>query len=307
MGTQYHITIVAKKSKMTPQRLQNEIDHRLADINQKMSTYIDDSEISRFNRETTTDWFPISKEFLVVIEAAKKAQQISAGAFDPTVYPLVDLWGFAKQIKVTPPSNKAIEQALAYTGLQHLSIQKNPPALSKDIAQLSLDLSAIAKGYGVDAIAELLDKKGLNNYLVEIGGEVKAKGKNANNKIWHIGIEQPEDYKISQESKVINGLYLDNQAVATSGNYRNFYEYKGKRYAHTINPKTGKPSENTLASVTVIHPSTMWADAMATAIMVMGAEKGLAFANQNKLAIFMVEYKGKTYQTMTNSYFRKLQ
>lgn len=307
MGTQYHITLVSNKQHINAQALQKEIDHRLDDINQKMSTYINNSEISLFNQETREGWFPVSKELLTVVQVATSAHSISNGAFDPTVYLLVDLWGFAKQMKVTPPSDYAVQIALEHTGLQHLNIQDNPSALSKDTSSLSLDLSAIAKGYGVDAIAELLDKKGVNHYLVEIGGEIKAKGRNGKHETWHIAIEQPEGQNMLKNPSIIDGLYLHDQAVATSGNYRNYYEYKGKRYAHTINPATGKPAENTLASVTVIHPSAMWADAMATTIMVMGAKQGLAFANKQKLAVFMIIYDGDSYNTIINPLFLSYQ
>ncbi len=306
MGTQYHITVVTGQNKLNPQDLQQEIENRLAEINQEMSTYLDDSEISRFNQYSKADWFPVSHEFLSVVESAVKAYKISDGAFEPSIYPLVYLWGFAKKIRVAPPSEVEIQHALQNIGLQHLSIRQSPPALSKDIPALSLDLSAIAKGYGVDALAELLSHKGFQHYLVEIGGEVYAKGKNARGKPWHIAIEQPSSTLLSS-AKPIQGLYLSNQAVATSGNYRNYYKYNGKRYAHTLNPKTGKPAKNKLASVTVLAKSTMWADAMATAIMVMGVKNGMEFANQEKLAVFMVIHKGKSYKTMTNQYFSNYQ
>jgi len=307
MGTTYNITIVGKKSHLNAEQLQGEIEARLATINQEMSTYIDDSEISRFNQYARSDWFPISGEFLAVVQTAIKAHQLSGGAFDPTIYPLVDLWGFAKHIKVSLPSDTDIQIALKQIGLQHLKTRQSPPALSKDIVSLSLDLSAIAKGYGVDALAKLLSNKGFKNYLVEIGGEVYAAGKNANKKPWHIAIEKPDSNHLIQSAKPIQGLYLQDQSVATSGNYRNFYEYAGKRYAHTLDPNTGRPAENTLASVTVIHASNMWADAMATTMMVMGAKQGLAFANKEKLAVFMVIHHEGNYKVITNAYFNNLQ
>lgn len=305
MGTQYHISIVVDKAEIDAQALQAAIDHRLAEINQEMSTYIDDSEISRFNQYQKTDAFPVSKEFLSLVKMAKKAYQISDGAFEPSIYPIVYLWGFAKQINNKPPTENEIKQALQSVGLQHLSIQDSPPALSKDIATLSLDLSAIAKGYGVDVIADLLNQKGFKDYLVEIGGEVYASGHNHQSKAWNIAIEQP-DYNILASPQAIQGVKLSNQAIATSGDYRNYYEYQGQRYAHTMNPKTGKPAKNKLASVSVIHHSTAWADAMATTIMVLGVEKGLAFANKEKLAVFMIIHHGKGYKTLSNRYFQRI-
>lgn len=303
MGTTYHVTIVTDDQQLDAQQLQNEIDKRLAIINQQMSTYINDSEISQFNHYSQKDWFSVSKDLLTVVRSAIKAHDISSGAFDPTIYPLVSLWGFAKPIKISPPTEAEVQKALSTIGLNQLKTRLSPPALSKDIASLSLDLSAIAKGYGVDTVASLLKQKGFHNYLVEIGGEVYAAGENANKQAWQIAVEQPNTDNMLQAKQAIQALSLSNQAVATSGDYRNFYEYNGKRYAHTLDPKTGKPAENTLASVTVIAPSTMWADAMATIIMVMGAEKGLEFANQQKLPVFMVIHADKAYKTLSNSYF----
>lgn len=307
MGTTYHITIVTDNQQLDTKQLQNDIDQGLAEINQQMSTYIDNSEISRFNQYAQGDWFPISNELLTVIRSAVKAHTISNGAFDPSIYPLVSLWGFAKPIKVSPPSESEIQAALRTMGLNHLKIRFSPPALAKDIPQLSLDLSAIAKGYGVDALANLLKQKGFQNYLVEIGGEIYAAGSNPNQEAWRIAVEQPDSDILMQSPTSIQGLSLSNQAVATSGNYRNYYEYEGQRYAHTLDPTTGRPAHNSLASVTVIHPSTMWADAMATTIMVMGVKKGLAFANQQKLPVFMVIHAGTTYKTQSNRYFSVLQ
>jgi len=302
MGTRYHITVVAYPSSFDTKQVQNSIDQLLEKINQQMSTYQNDAEISRFNRYRGNDWFPISNEFLYVISQAKKAYQVSHAAFDPSIYPLVNLWGFAQSSPIIPPSDQLINHALQHIGLQHLNIQTTPAALAKDDILLSLDLSAIAKGYAVDQVSALLSRYGLHNHLVEIGGEIHAQGNNSQQQAWHIAVEHPAN--LQQPHAPITGLYLHNQSLATSGNYRNFFEYQGKRYAHTLDPKTGKPTQHSLISVTVVHPSSLWADAMATAIMVMGAEKGLAFANQQKLAVFMVTSKdGKHYQSQANRLF----
>ena len=271
-----------------------------------MSTYLHTSEISRFNRYQRKDWFPISKEFLYVVSQAKKAHQISEATFEPTLYPLIDLWGFAQSISVKPPNEQLIKKALQHIGLQHLNIQHKPAALAKDDVLLSLDLSAIAKGYAVDQVSARLKAQGLTNHLVEIGGEIQAQGHNSQQQAWHIAVEHPNNSQSA--SAPISSLYLHNQSLATSGNYRNFFEYQGQRYAHTLDPKTGRPTQHSLVSVTVVHASSLWADAMATAIMVMGVEKGLAFAKQQKLAIFIViSADGKHYQTQKNDLFLAIQ
>jgi thiamine biosynthesis lipoprotein len=305
MGTRYHISIIVNKHINTIQ-LQQDIEQLLDSINQQMSTYIDASEISRFNRFKANTWFMVSEDLLQLVSMATKAYQISAARFDPSIYPLVDLWGFAKHIQLTPPNTAAIQQALHNTGLQHLKIQAHPAALAKDIPQLSLDLSAIAKGYAVDQVSALLLEQGFTDHLVEIGGEIQAQGKNRQQQAWHIAIEHPTNTQSFYSGKPIAGVYLSQQALATSGDYRNFYEYQGKRYAHTLDPVTGQPVNNTLASVTVIHPSSAWADAMATAIMVMGVKQGLAFANKEKLAVFMVTHTHQDgYQIQQNRYFTR--
>ena len=304
MGTHYNITLVPAGHAFNKQQLQLDIEQRLHTINQQMSTYLENSEISRFNRYKSDDWFPISAEFFYVISQAIRAHRISHAAFDPTLYPLVNLWGFAQSIPLSfkPPSDHAIAQALQHSGLHHLRSATTRMALAKKTAELSLDLSALAKGYAVDQISDILSTYGLSNHLVEIGGELHAQGTNAKQQAWHIAIEHPDNMHMPQAP--ISSLRLHNQSLATSGNYRNFFEYQGIRYAHTLNPKTGKPTQHDLVSVTVIHPSSLWADAMATAIMVMGAEKGLNFANQQKLAVFMVLSKdGKHYKTQANRFF----
>jgi thiamine biosynthesis lipoprotein len=305
MGTRYHISIVQNKIKLDKKNLHHAIKQRLEQINQSMSTYLEDSEISRFNHSRTTNWFPISNDFFHVMKQAIYAYQETQGAFDPSIYPLVSLWGFAKQIKFKPPSEQQIQTALKRTGLQYVKLQSSPEAIAKQKISLALDLSAIAKGYAVDVISEFLLNKGLSNHLVEIGGEIRAHGTNLHQPVWNIAIEHPASVQAqTQVNAVIKSIYLNNQALATSGDYRNFYEYQGKQYAHTLDPKTGYPVQTHLVSITVLHPSSLWADAMATAMMVMGKDKALRFANQKKLAIFMVTYTDKDqYQTLTNHYF----
>ena len=287
MGTRYHIRIpikAANKNAPRWEQLQSDIDALLLAINKEMSTYITDSSISRFNQSKNTNWFPVSKRFLSVINTAQSVSLATQGAFDITVMPLVNLWGFGTINKTAIPSQQQIEHSLNQIGYQSLKVRQHLPAIRKQKPELSIDLSAIAKGYAVDAIGILMEKRGIKRYLVEVGGEIRVRGKNKQNKAWRIAIEKPT----TLERSVQQGVLLNDIAIATSGDYRNYYEKEGKRYSHTINPKTGYPITHKLASVTVLNKSAMIADAQATAIMVLGETQGKAYAEQQGLMVYMI-------------------
>ncbi len=285
MGTSYHITLVAPANKINKQTiLQLEIDKLLKDINQKMSTYQSDSEISVFNSKPSTEWIPISNEFHHVVKSALSISELSKGYFDITISPLVDLWGFGPKVKIKTPNKDDLNQAMSHIGYQNLRVQENPSALKKNNPLLKIDLSSIAKGYAVDKVSEFLSSKSIANHLVEIGGEVKAKGTNLSGKKWRIAIETPDI-----NSRTFNGFIdLDNTAVATSGDYRNYYVENNERLSHIIDPKTGYPIKHKLASVTVINESTMLADAWATTLMVLGEQKGKQLVLEQDLSVQMI-------------------
>lgn len=296
MGTHYQISLAVSSQQTfnanTQADLQQAIEQTLAEINQAMSTYQTDSAISRFNRHQTLDWFAVPQNLAQVTQNALTVSQQSHGAFDPTVYPLVKLWGFGENFAQQVPNPKDLQAAKAIVGYQHLQVRLQPPALKKSQAGLMLDLSAIAKGYAVDQLSDLLLAQGWQNHLVDIGGEVKAQGVNAKGVAWRIGIEQPD----SAPQHVFQGIQLQNTSVATSGNYRNYFEADGKRYSHTIDPASAKPVTHNLASATVIHPNNEWADAYATTLMVLGLEKALAFAEQHQLAVYLLAYDDQADQ-----------
>ncbi|HIO92100.1 MAG TPA: FAD:protein FMN transferase [Leucothrix mucor] len=301
MGTQYHISIPLNTSNkahnLNTKRLQVEIEKKLQTINQEMSTYIPSSVISQFNNSQSQDWFPVSIALLKLINTAQTISQNSQGAFDISVMPLVNLWGFGTTSKKdTFPQQSEIDVLKKHVGYQLLQTQQQPPAIRKQHPQLMIDLSAIAKGYAVDALAMLLVEKGLEHFLVEIGGEIRVRGKNKQSKLWRIAIEKPT----SLDRSVQQGLKLDNIAIATSGDYRNYYEKDGKRYSHMINPKTGKPIKHKLASVTVLNKSSMIADAQATALMVLGENKGKAYAQQHELEVYMIFRKNNAFSVWHN-------
>jgi thiamine biosynthesis lipoprotein len=295
MGTQYHITLV-RPNNTNNSELKKQVDDLLVEINQQMSTYIPSSEISQFNQTKQQDWFPVSSDFAHVVSSAQDVSKRTDGAFDITVAPLIDLWGFGAKERLVTPSDLQVVNTLQNTGYQLLEVRLSPPALRKQNSELRIDLSAIAKGFAVDKIAKLLDQKGYIDYLVEIGGEIRNRGFNQKGKPWQIGIETPdhEDWRVNKT------LLSSNLAVATSGDYRNFFIKEGVRYSHTINPVAGKPVTNSLASITILHKSTMMADAYATAFMVMGDEKGKAFAKANGLRVNMISRKASGYQNWQN-------
>lgn len=265
--------------------LQKAIEARLVIINQQMSTYDPNSELSTFNQSKSTDWHAVSPELATVINAALTLSRLSDGMFDPTIGPLVNLWGFGPEHSDDNiPSSAAIAAATAKTGYQQLELRSQPLSLRKRNPELYIDLSAIAKGYGVDEIATLVERHGVTDYLAEIGGELRGNGKSSKGAPWRIGIEKP----VPGERTATNVIELNNKAIATSGDYRNYFEKNGRRFSHTINPKTGQPITHTLASVSVVSSSTMLSDGWATTLMVLGPEKGLALANEQKLAVLML-------------------
>jgi len=297
MGTFYNIQVVALPLAVEPQALRDKIASELDQVESRMSTYRDDSEISGFNRSRTTDWFSVSPELAELVKEALRTSAASTGAFDPTVGPLVNLWGFGPDGETdTPPTEAEIAEAKARVGYRKLSVRAIPPALRKSEPTLYLDLSAIAKGYGVDRLADLFDVIGITDYLIEIGGELRGRGYNGQGRPWRIAIERP-----SPEGRSVHKiLALSDGAMATSGDYRNFFEHAGRHYSHTIAPETGHPVTHRLASVTVLAPRAVRADALATAFLVLGPELGVALAESLGIpALFIVRTPGGYFERQT--------
>lgn len=286
MGTQYHITVCSSPAdQVDVALLKKEVDLILKQINQQMSTYIKDSELSQFNQSQSDDWFQVSPEVAKVVAAGVEISKESKGAFDMTVGPLVNLWHFGPDPgKKTIPESKLIEAARKKIGYQHLELRDDQPALKKLIPDLYLDLSAIAKGYAVDAVGVLLESQGIKNYLVEIGGEMRARGHNQKSLPWRVGIEKP----VSMTRVVQKIVPLADLSMATSGNYRNFFEIDGKTYSHTIDPRTGRPVKHSLASVSVVGETCMNCDAVATCLMVLGPEEGYNWAKEREIAAYFI-------------------
>ena len=294
MGTSYSIQWHSETDNFDIETIKQTIDARLEHINALMSTYIPNSQLSEFNQSRDTGWHAVDEELAKLVAEALQLCAQSDGAFDVTVGPLVNLWGFgADDSQFKFPNSTEINTAMRSTGCQHLEARLSPPAINKKLTDLYVDLSAIAKGYAVDALANILDKHKIENYMVEIGGEIKAKGIAAHGDPWRIGIETPA----TQRGDIQEIISLADIAVATSGDYRNYFEHEGQRYSHTIDPRTGYPVKHSLASVTILHPSTSHADAWATAFMVLGAQESINVAKQLGISGLLITRHGEQYKT----------
>jgi thiamine biosynthesis lipoprotein len=285
MGTSYSIKYSppSQKAFHSPEFIQSKVDELLQNLNQEMSTYREDSDLSKINKSIDAGWISLPTRLFNVLKAAGRVHKLSDGAFDMTVGPLVNLWGFGPKGERKVPEEAILLQMKKKIGHQLVELDLEARRLKKKNG-VYIDLSAIAKGFGVDEVGQLLFRLGIKNYLVEIGGEIKTKG----NKLglpWRLAIEAP-----SKEERMIKKIVeVKDIAVATTGNYRNYFKSRGKYFSHTIDPRTGRPVEHRLASVTVFHPdSCMLAVAYATALMVMGPKKGPQFAEKQGLLAYFV-------------------
>lgn len=284
-GTRYHINVVLTDNESHLENLGSGIEQVLEDVDASMSTWREDSELSRLNRrEDQSAWIELSEPLYEVLATAARVSDLTDGAFDVTIGPVVNLWGFGPEARPDEvPDESELQAKLEATGYENIELRSDPPALRARKPQY-IDLSAIAKGYAVDAVARYLDNAGVEAYLVEIGGEVRVNGRKPNGDAWRLAIEEP----VSERRQINRVVALDGQAMATSGDYRNYYESDGRRYSHTIDPETGKPIRHNLASVTVIADNCMLADALATGFNVMGYERAQALATRENIAAYFI-------------------
>lgn len=300
MGTTFQVKL--PNPNLDQKKLDADINALLVEVNRQMSTYQKDSEITQFNQNLTTDWVGISRDFGYVLGVALKVSDWSEGAFDVTVGPLVNLWGFGPEaVPDRIPSADSIRARMAMMGYKKLNVRSDQEAVRKHIPQMYCDLSAVAKGFGADKVAAYLDQLNVQAYFVEIGGEVRVKGRNRDGNRWRVGIATP-----TVQGGLQKVVEIEDQAMATSGDYHNYFEKDGKRYSHTIDPRTGYPITHRLASVSVIHEECAYADALATAINVMGPDKGFAFALEQKLPVFMIVKEQDGFEEKMTPAFEKI-
>lgn len=306
MGTTYSIKAFNEGLSFPEIReLQKDVERLLEDLNDQMSTYRDQSEISRFNKSDSTDPFEVSPSFAKVVQAALDLGERSKSAFDPALDPLINLWGFGNRNRSSDlPSKEQIKLALEKTGYANIELV-SPTWIRKKLPALQLNLNAIAKGYAVDAISHLLKSRGLINTLVEIGGELYASGLDESGQPWKIGIETPNPDLLPGES--LNAVIeLANKGIATSGKYRNFIlDKEGNSLSHILDPRSGRPVTHRLASVSVVATDCMLADGIATAVFVMGEEEGLDWIESMagvEALIIVAEHDGSFRQVLSSGF-----
>ena len=298
MGTSYTVKWVNLKGRV-PNDVANGVASELTRVEASMSTYMDASDLSGFNGAKVNQWHAVPAAMANLVAQSLELSKQTNGAFDITIGPLVDLWGFGPDpIPEQIPSQDALEALRPVVGYQLLQVRQQPPAMLKR-ADSAIDLSAIAKGYGVDAVALWLEAHGIGDYLVEVGGELRAQGLKPDGSPWRIAIETPS----VNAGQVYQVLKVSNIAVATSGNYRNYYEQGGVRYSHTIDPMTLRPVTHHLASVTVIDASAAKADALATALMVMGEKKGVTWATMHQVPAYFIMKKSNGFVAQSTAGF----
>lgn len=301
MGTTYSVSIKHHDAESLEQAIHKEIETILDTVNLEMSNWDKSSSISKFNYLKKTDPISITDSLAKILSEANKVHDQSDGAFDITLMPLTDIWGFGRKNVKKVPSEQEIETALNSVGQKSLLVlDQKRLTLRKKIDDASVDLSGIAKGFAIDQISDSLKAKGISDFLVEIGGDLYASGEKGPKSPWVIGIEKP-DQRLGEVNVI---LRITNKAVATSGDYRNFFEKDNRRYSHIIDPKTGRPISHQTASVTVLADNAMNADAWATAMMVLGAKKGLVIAEKNNLAVFFISRKGGNFNSVSSKHFK---
>ncbi|MCY4444351.1 MAG: FAD:protein FMN transferase [Proteobacteria bacterium] len=295
------------------------IEDLLERLNAQVSTYDPDSEISKFNNSRSLEPITLSADFFAVVELASKVHERSRFAFDPTIAPLINVWGFGEKTsrkKMVLPDPDALKKAAAKVGFKkHLKLDPQTQSLQKMHPEISVNISAIAKGYGVDKIAQYLEEQGLKHYLVDIGGETRARGMNVNKQPWSVGIQTPtavtENSPSEEASHVKRVIPLKNMSLATSGTYLNFFIKDGKRYSHILDPRTSYPIDHLVASVSVMAKRCIEADAYATALLVLGLKEGLALAEKLGIAaLFMTgdvpHGTNKDFKITTSSAWKSL-
>ena len=300
MGTTYHVKFVRAAATESLANLQKDIDAALDEINRQMSTYRDDSEVSRFNHARAGAWFPVSPATAAVAAAALDVSRKTDGALDVTVGHLVRLWHFGPPVdpagnsaaQLKPPTDEAIRKAQSLVGYKRMEVRLDPPALKKHVDGLEIDLSSVAGGYVVDRVAELLLEKGIGDFMVEVGCEIRTGGRRADGKPWRIAIERP----LRNRRELLTAIPLTDAALSTSGDYRNYFEFDGHRYSHIIDPATGWPIEHKLASVSVMADTCMEADAWDTALLVLGPDRGFDCAEKNGIAALFLSPAAGTDQ-----------
>lgn len=299
MGTTWRLVWIDTEPSLEHERaeLNSAIEAELARINTLMSTWDPDSELSRFNQSRSVEPVVLHADTLQVVDTALSISRMTRGRYDITLQPVIDLWGFGRDESSPTPANAAIEQALQQSGYDQLV--RVGKTIRKRLPTVSLDVSSLAKGYAVDKLGELIESHGISRYLVDIGGELRARGTRADGTAWQVGIENPE-------GNVHQVITLKDTHIATSGSYRNYRIEEGKRLSHIIDGATGRPIDHQLVAVSVVHESTMLADAWATALLVVGVDRAQELMQQQGLVVQLTTARDGRFEQMMSPDFASL-
>lgn len=301
-GTFYEVTLLGHSREEELTGLSNGVRQTLERVDRQMSTYIQGSDLNRLNDAGVGKWVDLPEELIEVLAEAQRVAGATDGAFDVTVGALVNLWSFGPEARPKDrPEPELLAQYLSEVGFRNLEV--DPLGMrARRLGEVYVDLSGIAKGFGVDAVADFLEESGVEHFLVNIGGDMIAKGERGPERPWLIGVEAPHD----RAREAHHVVPLNNMSLATSGDYRNYFEADGQRYSHTIDSRTGEPVNHTLASVSVFYPSNTTADALATAFMVMGVENTLAYADEQGVAVLLIEREGGRFKSRWSQTFEDM-
>ena len=285
-GTTWAATYQHAPDDLSAEAVKTEIESAFELVNLSMNHYDPESVISDFNQLPPGEPLEVDWDFAYVLTAALALGEATGGAYDVSVSALSDLWGFGPDGPTRLPTQGDIDLALSQVGVSHLEWQPETRTLAKRVPNLKLDFSSLAKGYAVDLAADALDELGLEHYMLEVGGEVRVRGQSPRGGDWRIAVERPDP---TARGSVQTALSVSDTGIATSGDYRNFFESEGRRYSHLIDPQSGYPIQHDVVSVTVVHGSAMMADAWATALIVLGSEEAMALAEERRLAVYVLK------------------
>ena len=305
LGTTWSVRVIGPApDPVGQQALADAITSTLEEVDEKMSTWREDSELTALNRHASSEPFPVAASTMAVLMRAETMWHETDGAFDVTVYPLVRAWGFGGADPTAPPTDDELAALLDRVGQQHLTLNHADRTVTKTRPDITVDLSAIAKGYAVDRISGVLASMGHTHHMVEVGGEIRARGWNRFKQPWRLAVERPDTMDRTAEAVV----QLSDLAMATSGDYRNFREQDGRRWSHTIDPRTGQAKLHTLASATVLHTECAFADAYATAFMVVGPDQAMTLATRlDVAALFLIRLEDGGFEQRPSPAFERHQ
>lgn len=304
-GTTYHIKVVIDPSKISETSIRELIDGIFARIDLAVSNYRDDSELSRFNHQKTTDWIPVSAELAYLTSLAREVSDKTRGCFDLTIKPLFDLWGFSKSGPQKVPPNAEIRRVMKHIGMGRIEVDRSGLRMRKRDPEIQLDLSSIGQGYTVGEIASALEQLGVVDYLVEIGGELKVRGRKPDGSHWRVAVEKPSPFSKEIQS-LIDVRQIQGTAIMTAGTYRHYFEQEGQVYSHIMDPRSGRPVTHNLLSVTILHEDPTLADLWDTALLCVGEDEALKIAKEENLKVLLIsDHAHQLVETMSPAFLKE--